>query len=146
MGLDGARAVRQVAAELPQGDDVVCVHGQLVHGHVVWRVLGMRPPQDGTGGGIQDVLGVGAGQIGREGHVEGVVDRGVGRRGRHHGGYAVSALVLLLLLLLLRRHRGHPHGIVGRLRLHAKARPHPLRPVPHVGQLVHGESVGGIAV
>lgn len=53
---------------------------------------------------------------------------------------------LVLLLLLLRRHRGHSHGAVGRLRLHAKAGTHPFRPVPHVGKLVHGEGVGGVAV
>lgn len=143
VGLDGPGPVGQVVAELPQVDDVVRVHGQLVHGDVVWRVLGVRPAQDGAGGGIQDVLGVGAREVGGEGHVEGVVDGGVGGRGRHYGRDAVGSL---LLLLLLRRHRGQAHGVVGRLRLHPKARAHPLRPVPHVGQLVHGEGVGGIAV
>ena len=143
MCLDGPWPAGKVAAELPQGDDVVRVHGQLVHGDVVRRVLGVRPAQDGAGGGIQDVLGVGAGEVGGEGHVEGVVYGGVGGRGRHYGGDAVGSLVVLLLL---RRHRGHSHGIVGRSWLHAKARRHPVRPVPHVGELVHVDGVGGVAV
>ena len=143
MGLDGPWPAGQVVAELPQGDDVVGVHGQLVYGDVIRRVLGVRPAQHGAGGGIQDILSVGSGEVGGEGHVEGVVDGGIGGRGRHYGGDAVGSLVVLLLL---RRHGGHSHGIVGRSRLHAKAGSHPVRPVPHVGELVHVDGVGGVAV
>ena len=122
MGLDRPRTIRQVGAELPQVEDVVRVYGQLVHGYVVRRVLGVRPAQDRASSGIQDVLGIGAREVGREGHVEGVVDRGVGGRGGHYGRDAS-----LIVLLLLGCHRGQAHGVmVGRLRLHPKARAHPL--------------------
>lgn len=56
---------------------MVGVHGQLVYGDVIRRVLRVRPAQDGASGGIQDVLSVGAREIGGEGDIEGVGDGGV---------------------------------------------------------------------
>jgi hypothetical protein len=137
VGLDGPRTAGQVIAELPEVDDVVCVHGELVDGDVVRRVLGVRPPQHRARGGIEDILGIRAREIRRKWHIEGVVYRSVG--GLEGGGAVRGGR------LVRRRHRGHAH-IVGVLGLHAKARAHPLGPVAHVGQLVHIEGVVGKVV
>lgn len=86
-------------------------------------------------------------EIGRERDVEGEVDRRIWASGnrswtmlswthrlrvlRRWDNVHVHLLLLLLLLLLIRPR-------------HSKPRAHPLRPMPHVGEFIHGEGeVGG---
>lgn len=63
VGLDGQRAIRDILAELSEVGDIVGVHGQLVDGHIVACVFGVRPAQHGVRGGIHNILGVGTSEV-----------------------------------------------------------------------------------
>lgn len=78
---------------------------------------------------MEDVLGIGPGKLGRERHIERVVDRGIdGGGGRYRRDTLRSDL-------LVRVYARHSHVVRSR---HAEAGTHPLGPVTHVRQLIHG--------
>lgn len=132
LGLDGERTTGEVSAQAMQVVEVLRVDGKLVDLNVVGDILGMRPPDDGIGSRMQDVLGVGAGKVGREGDVEGVGDGGVGSL-RVGEGRASLRRILGMSVDGITRHIGTA--------THAEVGAHPLGPVPHICQLIHGRSL-----
>lgn len=94
---------------------------------IVRCVLWVRPSQNGIGGSVQNVFGVGTSQIRGKRDVERVVYRSVGggrseRQARLGDGFRVLVQVV--------------HGHAGPT--HAEVWTHPLGPVAHVRQLIHG--------
>lgn len=88
-------------------------------GDVIGNLGRMRPPEDGIGGSVEDVLGVGTGQVGREGDVEGMVDDGVADLGRGYrrraDAHTDAGSDLVVWMEALHRHtqvgsRGHAEG------------------------------------
>lgn len=99
---------------------------------VIGGILRMRPSEDGIGGGVQDFLGVGTGEVGREGDVEGVGDGGVGSL-RVDEGRARMRDIFWMGVDWVAGHVGTA--------THSKVGTHPLGPVPHICQFVHGEQM-----
>lgn len=95
---------------------------------VVWCIFGVRPSQDSICCRVKNLLSVGSNKVGCERYVERVVDDGVSSLWR---GYGRSGLGGILGMLI--------HGVHGHIRTaHAKVGAHPLGPVTHVRQLIHG--------
>ena len=78
---------------------------------------------------MEDVFGIGAGKVGSEGNVERVVDGNIGGRLRVRNGQCSLGCDLLV-----RIYCRHAHIRPG----HAEVWTHPLGPVTHVCQLIHG--------
>lgn len=134
VGLDCEQAVGQGFAEVLEGLEVLCVHGQLEDGYIVWGVSGMGPFHDRVARGVEDLLCVWAGKVGGEGDVEGVVDGRVGGgRGGREGGAGRGGLLMGV-------NGGHVH--VWCPGGGPKVWAHPLRPMTHIGKLLHGRGRG----
>lgn len=85
IGIDRHRTHGNVLAHCAQPGEIVGVDWKLVYGDVIGGLGGVRPPKNGIGSRVENVLGVWAGQVGGERDIKGMMDDRITNLGRRDG-------------------------------------------------------------